>query len=1384
MGFIEGHRNTVLVNENSRGGLSSIKRRHGISFFSTADVFVPNQLVKGAIAIAFGLSGTLSGELTYANAEAEMSFSSQGTLTGTTEPYIMPEDSQKIKGETNVHFYNWANPSQYRMLAGEAWMVFDCASLVHCLIPGEVAITFSSSATLKANPLIGTIPVLFSEQATLTGIQGSVIIPISGIATLIFNSPGRLYFTTFQGQSIIAFDPTGRLINNMMFASSEWSTSTSAIVSGGHTVISSADGVSLVVADIWGLGYMTTLANCNSNTSSGVIGGYPATGSSICSSDVQGSFNPSRNISGEAVFLSDVLGLITGIGYMNSYLTPSSVTSSTLSGGFGLSGTGQCSSNTIGLLSGIGYMVAAATGGSNSQGAFDPLRNIGSNNVCSSNVLGSLIASGYPVSVADCSSNVLGTLIAKGYMNVQILCSSDVRATTNSIQNLDVDCICSSLTACTIWGIGYMTVQAACSSNVNAQLYPYRNISGQADGVSLTAGSLLALGTISGTAGCSSVTVAALVGKGTISGQADGVSTTVGLVLNNRLSGGITASSSTGGTMTGKGYLNRVVFTDDFDSYENGALLTVSNYWKFERGTFTVYKPSSDGEACGASAGNCSAYYNWDYTNDQFAQAVYSAASNVDTIGVSVRNYGLGGNANCYMLYAYTGSYNGHSWWLDKLVNGVVTEIGYYNTPIVQGDVIRLEVIGSNLKGYRNGIVIIDITDTSLTYGKPGLSAYNSGTAYRVDDWIGGNSTYNKIDCSSLTACTGQVIAQTISGSATCSTVTAATLGMVGTLGEIANNISKTNLIDYWKLDESSGNAVGAHAGKSGTVATVTQGATGKINTGYTFASGTGGVSFGDDSSFDFGTSQDFSVSCWIRTTNVADTHFISKIYTGQVPGWLVGVDVDGTCYMLIRDGVGSGDTDYRYVNSTGAITTGNWVHVVATYDRDGYGRLYIDGTENASVPINTVTDTINNTNAFMFGRRDYSGSPMALTGTLDEIAVFNKVLSAFEVKGLYGASNGFAYPLNTCIASSSTVANLTQASSGNNITGSAACSSNVVATLVARGYVSGSATGVTTTVGSFMGQSPIYGNVICSSNVLGATQNIRQISGNTTGITATVGVIGAKAYKVGSATCSSTTAGTVGSQAISYITGSATGVTTTTGVRTAKAYKVGSAICSSTTAGAGTRRRNITGTAACSSVTSSNITAKEQWIVISRNNASRTRITLYSQYNTSVSLSGSGLWYTAATGGTGGSSWTVILGAERTMYLELSSGTCTMTFSDPTAILHWGYGSTTGILSTTNSPRLVGGGFSMFTSLTDLRWGDDLGGQVNTTINDLPSTLVNFEVGATVRVDGGVSFLPTNLEMFSIYYGTITGDWVNLPQTLKTIYLYLPDGTASGDLL
>jgi hypothetical protein len=76
---------------------------------------------------------------------------------------------------------------------------------------------------------------------------------------------------------------------------------------------------------------------------------------------------------------------------------------------------------------------------------------------------------------------------------------------------------------------------------------------------------------------------------------------------------------------------------------------------------------------------------------------------------------------------------------LAKTVNGTRTILAFSATSsFANGDIISMEVEGTTLRGYRNGVLILSATDSDLTTGKPGLIGSDGTT---MDDWDGGDVT-------------------------------------------------------------------------------------------------------------------------------------------------------------------------------------------------------------------------------------------------------------------------------------------------------------------------------------------------------------------------------------------------------------------------------------------------------------------------------------------------------------------------------------------------------------------------------------------------------------------------------------------------------------------
>lgn len=178
--------------------------------------------------------------------------------------------------------------------------------------------------------------------------------------------------------------------------------------------------------------------------------------------------------------------------------------------------------------------------------------------------------------------------------------------------------------------------------------------------------------------------------------------------------------------------------TDGFNGTDGQALTTYSANWSLNAGDFAIYTPGgeTDLRPNGVSA-ECAARWNADvFGNDQYAQAVLTDLSSGGgiAVGLAVR-CDTGGAASYYAYYTDTTiSY------ISKSILGTVTQIGANRAVPAIGSVLRLEVIGTSITIYDDGVAMgITETDSALTSGSAGVSGFGSANFNRIDSWEGGN---------------------------------------------------------------------------------------------------------------------------------------------------------------------------------------------------------------------------------------------------------------------------------------------------------------------------------------------------------------------------------------------------------------------------------------------------------------------------------------------------------------------------------------------------------------------------------------------------------------------------------------------------------------------
>ena len=210
------------------------------------------------------------------------------------------------------------------------------------------------------------------------------------------------------------------------------------------------------------------------------------------------------------------------------------------------------------------------------------------------------------------------------------------------------------------------------------------------------------------------------------------------------------------------------------------------------------------------------------------------------------------------------------------------------------------------------------------------------------------------------------------------------------------------NLIAYYKLDESSGDAIDASgAGLTLTNTNSVTYGTGKINNGANISGSQMLVS----SSSSFTNVSTFTWAGWVKwTTITANYRIIDK------GSWWFGVGGGGNGLNISV----SAPTTAQSVSSN-TFSTGTWYFVVATYDDAGdrKARLYVDGTETGYNSQSAASGTFNSNAAYSFRLGNSSGGAEPLQGVLDEVGVWSRVLTGTEITDLYNSGTGLQYPFS-----------------------------------------------------------------------------------------------------------------------------------------------------------------------------------------------------------------------------------------------------------------------------------------------------------------------------------------------------------------------------------
>ena len=200
----------------------------------------------------------------------------------------------------------------------------------------------------------------------------------------------------------------------------------------------------------------------------------------------------------------------------------------------------------------------------------------------------------------------------------------------------------------------------------------------------------------------------------------------------------------------------------------------------------------------------------------------------------------------------------------------------------------------------------------------------------------------------------------------------------------------------------------------------------GTLQGGASFTSGIHGQAFHlngsgnhirvpDANGLDFGPNQDFSMALWFKAKpNQASWQgtMLSKLAPStRALGYLLvvrGVS-DVANKGKIRFSVGNGTETLMELFSNGTYDDDQWHHLAINVDRDGLATLYIDGVADNTFDISGTVGLDQSTSGeLLLGKEGVlPGYPYYYNGNMDDVRLYNRILSEGEITTLSDLPNG-----------------------------------------------------------------------------------------------------------------------------------------------------------------------------------------------------------------------------------------------------------------------------------------------------------------------------------------------------------------------------------------
>jgi hypothetical protein len=225
-------------------------------------------------------------------------------------------------------------------------------------------------------------------------------------------------------------------------------------------------------------------------------------------------------------------------------------------------------------------------------------------------------------------------------------------------------------------------------------------------------------------------------------------------------------------------------------------------------------------------------------------------------------------------------------------------------------------------------------------------------------------------------------------------------------IAQIPSNIPTSGLIGFWPFNGNANDASGN--GNNGIVngAILTTDRNGNANCAYSF-DGNSWIEVFYNQVFNFGTNS-FTLSCWAKKQgNNTFQHLITRNYVPDYPNAINNFALRYQNNSIVLFSSGNTSTGNGTLESSALSNLTNWNHFVGVFNSENQTmQIYINGNLIATGPTNSILQNYNSVGNMYFGVEHPTtvlpSGPQFLTGQIDDIGIWNRVLTQEEILGLY----------------------------------------------------------------------------------------------------------------------------------------------------------------------------------------------------------------------------------------------------------------------------------------------------------------------------------------------------------------------------------------------